>query len=170
MKKNFLTFLTLALVIVNLVLTVIMAVAIVPETKKANELITKIADAIDLDMQSGDAASTGDYDIAQLEDYPFTDSFTVNLKKGEDGKDHYVVVGVTLSINKEYKDYNDKKANLEANKETVKGRIVSVLSSYTYEEFRSDESAVKLAILQAMQDLFGKGFVVNVEFSNVMYQ
>ena len=170
MKKNFLTFLTLALVLVNLVLTAIIAIAIVPETQKANELIVKVADAIDLDMQSGDAASTGDYDIAQLEDYSFDDTFTVNLKTGDDGKDHFVVVGVVLSLNKENKEYDEKYETLGKNVNTVRDRITSVLGSYTLDEMRSDDAAVKLAILQQMQELFGKGFVVNVGFSSVTYQ
>ena len=41
MKKNLITVITLALVVMNLVLTVILTITILPETKKANELITK---------------------------------------------------------------------------------------------------------------------------------
>ena len=48
MKKSVITLLTLVLVLVNLVLTALLTFTIMPETKKANELITKVADAIDL--------------------------------------------------------------------------------------------------------------------------
>ena len=41
MKKNLVTVITLALVLVNLVLTVVLTISIVPETTKANELITQ---------------------------------------------------------------------------------------------------------------------------------
>lgn len=57
MKKNLITVITLALVVVNLVLTVILTITILPETQKANELITKVCSAIDLDLESGSATS-----------------------------------------------------------------------------------------------------------------
>ena len=50
MKKNLMTVLVLALVLVNLVLTAILTISILPETKKANELITQVCNAIDLEL------------------------------------------------------------------------------------------------------------------------
>ena len=48
MKKNLMTVIILALVLVNLVLTAILAFTIIPQTRKSNQLIDKIASAIDL--------------------------------------------------------------------------------------------------------------------------
>ena len=50
MKKNLLTIITFALVLVNIVLTSILTITIMPEVKKVNELVTRICDAIDLDL------------------------------------------------------------------------------------------------------------------------
>ena len=47
MKKNLMTVIILALVLVNLVLTAILAFTIIPQTRKSNQLIDKIASAID---------------------------------------------------------------------------------------------------------------------------
>ena len=90
MKKNLVTVITLALVLVNLVLTVVLTISIVPETKKANELITKVCGAIDLDLESGSATSAENIPIEDLEVYNIEDKMTINLKKGEDGKDHFL--------------------------------------------------------------------------------
>ncbi len=43
MKKNLITVMVLALVLVNLVLTALLTITIVPQTKKANELITQVS-------------------------------------------------------------------------------------------------------------------------------
>lgn len=51
MKKNLITVIVLALVLVNLVLTAILTITILPETKKANELITQVCSAINLEKR-----------------------------------------------------------------------------------------------------------------------
>ena len=53
MKKNLLSVLILALVLANLILSAILAFSIIPQTKKANELINKVCNAIDLELESG---------------------------------------------------------------------------------------------------------------------
>ena len=52
MKKNLMTVIILALVLVNLVLTAILAFTIIPQTRKSNQLIDKIASAIDLELEA----------------------------------------------------------------------------------------------------------------------
>ena len=48
MKKNLMSVLILALVLVNLILTGILTITILPQTKKSNELVNKVCSAIDL--------------------------------------------------------------------------------------------------------------------------
>ena len=62
MKKNLMTVIILALVLVNLVLTAILAFTIIPQTRKSNQLIDKIASAIDLELEDG--VSCGSYKCA----------------------------------------------------------------------------------------------------------
>lgn len=170
MKKNFLSLLTFALVLVNLALTAILAIAIVPETQKANELITKVADAIELDLQSADANAAQNLPVDQLDPFTFDEDFTVNLKAGEDGKQHMAIVGVLLRLNNKAENYSKLSEQLTNNKDVLRGRISSVLSSYTLEEFQSDEDAVKVALLQALQNEFGSDLIAEVVFTSTMFQ
>lgn len=52
MKKSMLNVIILALVLVNLVLTVILTFSLVSTNKKTNSLINKVAQIIDLDVQA----------------------------------------------------------------------------------------------------------------------
>ncbi len=170
MKKNFISLLTFALVLVNLVVTIIMAVAIVPSTQQANALIQKVATAIDLDLQSGDAQATGSYSIDQVEAYDFAETFTVNLKVGEDGVQHFAVVALSLSLNKGNPDFENNKTLLQNNESIIRSDVQDVISSFTYEEFSADQSAVKKALLQRMHDIFPGDFIAAVGFSSVTLQ
>ena len=100
MKKNLITVIILALVVVNLVLTAVLTISIVPETKKANELITKVCSAIDLDLQAGDTAGSLAINVEDMYDYAVNggETMTINLKNSGDGKDHYGILGISLSL------------------------------------------------------------------------
>ena len=50
MKKGISNIIVLALVIVNLVLTVILVFTFLPSIKKTNNLVTKICDMVDLEV------------------------------------------------------------------------------------------------------------------------
>ena len=53
MKKNLMSVLILALVLVNLVFTAILTFSIVPATQNANKLIEEVAQAIHLELNAG---------------------------------------------------------------------------------------------------------------------
>jgi len=88
MKKNLMTVIILALVLVNLVLTAILAFTIIPQTRKSNQLIDKIASAIDLELEDGSSKDTAAVPVEDIEVYDIEASFTVNLSPSGDGKDH----------------------------------------------------------------------------------
>ena len=79
MKKNLMTVIILALVLVNLVLTAMLAFAIIPQTKKSNQLIDKIASAIDLELEDGGNKGEIPIPVEDIEVYDIESSFTVNL-------------------------------------------------------------------------------------------
>lgn len=170
MKKNLVTVITLALVVVNLVLTVVLTISIVPETKKANELITKVCGAIDLDLESGSASSAENIPIEDIEVYSIADSLTINLKKGEDGKDHFAIVKVALSINKEHDDYKKLQPELEGKDNLIRAEVINVISQYTIEEIQSNQTAVQEEILKNLQKKFASDFIVAVGFPDAQYQ
>ena len=90
MKKNLMSVLILALVLVNLILTGILTITILPQTKKSNELVNKVCSAIDLELESGDGTESASIPMDQVETYKIEDAMTINLKTGADGETHYV--------------------------------------------------------------------------------
>lgn len=170
MKKNLITVITLALVVMNLVLTVILTITILPETKKANELITKVCSAIDLDLESGSATSSANIPIDQIDVYDIEDQQTINLKSSGDGKEHFAVITVSISMDKKNKDYKDLQPEVENKVELIKGEINNIVSQYTIDEIKNNQSAVQNEILKDLQKIFGSDFIVAVGFPTAQYQ
>lgn len=170
MKKNLITVITLALVVVNLVLTVILTITILPETQKANELITKVCSAIDLDLESGSATSNANIPIDQIEVYNISDQLTINLKQGEDGKEHYAMLTVSISMDTQNSDYKELQPQVEAKVELIKGDINNIVSQYTIDEIKNNQAAVQEEILKDLQKMFGSDFIVAVGFPTAQYQ
>lgn len=170
MKKNLITVITLALVVVNLVLTVILTITIFPETKKANELITKVCSAIDLDLESGSATSNANIPIDQIDVYNIEEQQTINLKSSGDGKDHFAIITVSISMDKKNKDYKDLQPEVENKVKLIKGEINNIVSQYTMDEIKNNQSAVQNEILKDLQKMFGSDFIVAVGFPTAQYQ
>lgn len=171
MKKNLITVIILALVLANLILTAILAFTIIPQTRKSNALIDQVCAAINLELEGGQAEDTTAVPIDDIEVYDITESFTVNLASNGDGKRHYAMFSVGLSMNTKSDGYKSfKGAEGLTEKETIiRSEINTIVNSYTVEEFNEDgQKAVKAEILQAMQDMFGGAdFIVGVNFSSV---
>lgn len=170
MKKNLITVITLALVVVNLVLTVILTITILPETQKANELITKVCSAIDLDLESGSATSNANIPIDQIEVYNIDDEQTINLKQDGDGKDHFAMITVSISMGTKNSDYKELKPQVEEKVNLIKGDINNIVSQYTIDEIKNNQSAVQDEILKDLQKMFGSDFIVAVGFPTAQYQ
>lgn len=170
MKKNLITVITLALVVVNLVLTVILTITILPETQKANELITKVCSAIDLDLESGSATSNANIPIDQIEVYNIDDEQTINLKQDGDGKDHFAMITVSISMDTKNSDYKDLQPQVEEKVNLIKGDINNIVSQYTIDEIKNNQSAVQDEILKDLQKMFGSDFIVAVGFPTAQYQ
>lgn len=170
MKKNLITVITLALVVVNLVLTVILTITILPETQKANELITKVCSAIDLDLESGSATSNANIPIDKIEVYNIDDEQTINLKQDGDGKDHFAMITVSISMDTKNSDYKELKPQVEEKVNLIKGDINNIVSQYTIDEIKNNQSAVQDEILKDLQKMFGSDFIVAVGFPTAQYQ
>lgn len=172
MKKNLITVIILALVLANLILTAILVFTIIPQTKKSNQLIDQVCSAINLELQSGEnTPATPEVPIEDVETYAITDGFTVNLKQGEDGKQHYAVFSVSLSLNTKsdgYKTYGGSEG-LAAKVTIIQSEINTIVNGYTLDEFNANGyQNAKDDILKTLQDMFGgSDFIVGVNFSSV---
>jgi flagellar FliL protein len=165
-----LSIIILALLVVNIVLTAIMMVSVSSASRKTASLVADISTIIGLEIDGlpqTEVASTTP-SMANTAVYNITDELTIPLKMGEDGKTHYAVGNVSLSMdttNADYKTYSESMENMEG---LIKDVIFDVIGNYTMEEMQADTKAVKSEILSGVQQLFGSEFIYSVSF-NFLY-
>ena len=173
MKKNLMSVLILALVVANLVLTAILMISVVPQTKKANQLITKVCSAIDLELEGGKDNSSINIPMERLETISIDDgaSMTINLKDDGEGEGHYAVVSVALAVDNKSDGY--KTFGLEgvtAKKDIIKDIVNKVVSGYTLEEMKADQTKAQDEILSRLRRMFDSDFIVSVAFPTYNYE
>lgn len=162
MKKNLMTVIILALVFANFVMTAIMMFTVLPQTQKANEMITKVCEAIDLELNSGAATGLSNLPISQIDTYDVAsgDTITVNLKDGG-----YAVISVAISVNNESDTYKDSTTETLSSKESIiKDCIIETVSNYSKEELKASKDDVKSELLKTLQKMFGADYVVGISF------
>lgn len=173
MKKNMLSIVMIALLVVNIVLNVVLLFAVVPNASKTNNLIKKVASAVDLQIEE-ESDGSEDYSIADLKSYTFTsDSLTITLKKNDDGKDHYAVItGISLSLNSKADDYDTISQYITNNEIKIKDKITSIFSKYTKDEAQSKVDSIKKEILDELssESCLNSKVVVEVNFGNLAFQ
>lgn len=174
MKKNLMSVLILALVLVNLVFTAILTFSIVPATQNANKLIEEVAQAIHLELNAGKNTGQNNVSMANLEAYNVNDgeTMTINLKKGSDGEDHFAVVSMYLSLNKEHEDYETYGTTMSSKDSIIKDTIISAVSAHTKEEMNDPDvqDEVEEEILVSLQALYNSDFIVAVGFNSLLLQ
>ena len=173
MKKNLISVIILALLIVNIVLTAIMMFSVTGASKKTAALVDNIATALNLELASGTEGGAEEaVSMADTETYSFAENMTIPLKKSEgDDKDHYCIVSITLSINTKadgYKEYGSAES-LATMEGLIKDEINSVFAHYTAEEARDNQEAIKKEIIGRIQTMFDSKFIYNVSFGDIMF-
>ena len=179
MKKNLLSIIILALLIVNIAMTGFMLLSVMSTNSQTAALISDIAAALELEANGGAAggfegSATGNVAVTDVATFGFTgdEKLTINLRAGDDGRSHYMVVEVVFSMNKASADYatlgtEEQLANM---KDLVKSKVTATLSSYSMEELQSGaDLAAQETILEEVQELFGSNFIYDVSFSSVLY-
>lgn len=171
MKKNLISIVILALLIVNIVLSAVTLFSVSSTNKKTAALVTDIAAAVNLDLgteENGEEAAETvpmedviTYDIAEM---------TIPLKKAEgDEEVHYALVSVTLSMDSKNKDYKTH-GDLTTRESLIKGEINDVISRHTPDEARENSNAVEDEILQRIQTMFDSKFIFDVSFTSIIIQ
>lgn len=160
MKKNFLTVIILALGIVNMILTAVIVFAVVPTTMRTNELISKVASTIDLEING--SPENQKLSIEDIEEYKLSQDLTINLKKDIDKEAHYVQVTASLSINKKSEDYEKFQPLVTANENKIDEIIQNEFMKYTMDEVMEKKEEIKSNILADLQEYFNSDFIVGV--------
>ena len=170
MKKNLLSIIILALLVVNIVLSAIMMISVTSASKKTAALVSDISTIIGLEIDGlPESETTGSVSMANTEVYNITDELTIPLKNDEDGTSHFAVGKVSLSMDTNNEDYETYSATLESKEGLITDIIFTVFGSHTMEEAKSNPEVIKSEILQKIQELFGSDFIYGVSF-NFLYQ
>ena len=169
MKKNLLTLIILALLIVNLALTGIMMFSTLSANKKTVALINQIASIVNMEVKSGEEEQT-EVSILDTETYNIEEEMVITLKPGADGADHYAIVSVSLSLDKTNEDYEQYQPLVAEKESKINSIINKVFGQYTKEECSSNTQAVADQILAELQNMFGSNFIYEVYFRDLKFQ
>lgn len=169
MKKNLLSVIILALVFANFVLSGIIVFTLVPSTKQANELITKVCEAINLEVNSGATNGLSNLPVSQIATYAVNsgETMTTNLTTGEDKESHYAVFSVALNLNNESEEYvKNNTVSISEKESIILDKINAVVRSYTLEELNAEGGVekVKKDVLKQLQNMFGADYIVGISF------
>lgn len=174
MKKNLLSVLVLALVLVNVILSAVMMFSVLSTNKKTAALVNSVASILNLEMvQPGEEEKV--VPMSDLSFWNLEGKMTIPLRnvEGDDGKPHYLVLdGVAFSMNtkeKGYKTYGeDVLAGAYAS--VIKDEITSVVSERSLEECTNNFEEIRDEILTRVKALFDKDFIYSVAISNRQVQ
>lgn len=165
MKKNILAVVILAATLINLTLTAVLLFVFMPNVKKTNGLITKVAQIINLELEDTSIKEEGGIKLDDIEVYKLSEDLTTNLSKGTSGKAHMAKISVSLSLNKKDKDFTKIKELLEKNEDKVKEVVIDEVSKLTEDNFLQSKDSVKVIVLQNLQEKFKSECITGVTFS-----
>lgn len=169
MKKNVLSIVMIALLVVNLVLNVVIIFSIVPTANKTNSLVTQVCGALNLELEAA-AGGEKTVSIDDITTYDIADKLTINLKANGDGDDHFAVVSVTLSMNNKSEGYGKYGATIGEKESLIKSEIISAISEFTIDDLKSNRETVQESILAGLQKMFDSDFIIEVAFSDITLQ
>ena len=155
-----------------------MMISITGTNKKTAALISDIAMAIELDLDTGGDEAIS-VPIENIVTYTIAD-LTILMKKStvinadgvevESEKDHYALFSVTLSMNSEHEDYATYGADIASREDLIKGVINEVVRRYTMEQASANPQLVEDELLKEIQNLFGSDFIFDVTLPKSLYQ
>lgn len=170
MKKNLISILILALLVVNVVLTAIMMFSVMGTTKKTSQLVTNISTALNLELTKGET-ETDDTSVNMGDLSPFEiKDLTIPLKIGEDGKPHYCMLEITVQLNTKHEDYETMSPIFQSNGGVNNSVINGVVGRYTMEEAMSGQAVIEEAILTALREEYESDFIYKVRISSILMQ
>ena len=173
MKKSMLNVITLALVLINLVLTVVLTFSLVSTNNQTNNLISKVAKIIDLDVGGTSSGSgTGNVNIDDIEyiDVMSGDSNSITVSYTDGGKTHYVVLKVTIGLNKKSKDYETKSVSINNGMKLIVSQITNEALKYKYDSVVANKTTIENNLLSTLRDQFQTEMIHSVTLSEILVQ
>lgn len=175
MKKNLISIIILALLIVNIVLTAIMMFSVTGTSRKTAALVDNISKALNLELAAngnGEDAEKEPIPMSNIATYDISEQMTIPLQLDADGGAHFFIASITLSMNTKDKGYKKYGSDEEMGKREslIKSEIIDVVSEYSVEDARSNQDQIREEIIERIQKMFESEFVFNVAFSDIMIQ
>ena len=175
MKKNLISIVILALLIVNIVLTGIMMFSVTGTARKTSALVSDIATALNLELKGGgNVAAAAAIPMSDIDPYTISEKMTIPLKLevNENGEEeqHYFIANITLSMNTKDEGYKTYGEDIDTRESLIKAEITEVIQSHTMSEARNNQDQIRDEILQRIQNMFESEFIFNVTFSDTMIQ
>ncbi|MCR5338399.1 MAG: flagellar basal body-associated FliL family protein [Lachnospiraceae bacterium] len=168
MKRNLLSVLILALLIVNVALTAVMMISVMQTNKKTAALIDSISMVLNLEIEK--AQEEGPVPISDLDVYQIPDEMTILLKADDSGMSHYAMVSVSIVMNSKDEDYATYQPMVSQRESLIKSEIMEAFGSYTKAEVEADSSIVANDIKQRLQTMFDSKFITDVSFQKIVTQ
>ncbi len=168
MKRNLLSVLILALLLVNVALTAVMMISVLNTNKKTAALVDSIAMVLNLEIEKQEEDAP--IPITDLDVYPIPEEMTILLKADESGQSHYAMVSVSIVMNTKDEEYATYQPMVSQRESLIKSEIMEAFGSYTKEEVEADSSIVANDIKQRLQDLFGSKFITDISFQKIVTQ
>lgn len=169
MKKNLLTVLILALLIVNIALTGVMMFSVMGTNRKTAELVGNIATVLNLELSNGETEEEkAEVPIENSIPYNIEGEMTIPLKS-DGAKASYIMFDIAFYMDKKNKGYKKHGETIDEKKTLIQDTITTVVGNHTEAECRDNFDAIKDEILTAVQKLFDSDFIFKVAISNVKY-
>ena len=162
MRKNMLAIIILAATLVNITLSAVTLFAIVPKANRTDELIRKIVSAIDLELETPLEGEYGEVQSADMVSHAIEGQQPINLKKGADGKGHFALVRITLTLNSKAEDYETISTLLAGSETRIIEIVEEEFANYTNEEVVTYKDEIKNNVLQKVQNLLGSRSVIGI--------
>lgn len=170
MKKGLINIILVVLALTNIVLSAIIVFAVVPAMNSTTDLVSKVADAIDLEKEGQNQLADG-LSIDSISTFTFTDNILVSLKAGDDAKSHYASFKLTLTLNKDDESYSKYISKLKDNEELMKSEVNKIVSKYTKYEVENNQEAILEEIVGSLRKLFNDTtFIYSAGFSDLVTQ
>lgn len=167
MKKNILTIIIMAIVLINTILTGVLLFVIVPASNKTAKLVDKVASIVNLELEDPDA-DINQQNVEDIATYRFAEELTVNLKSSGDGTSHFALVPVSLSMNSKHPDYEKFKERIADYEGVITEIISDEINKYTKNEVLDKKKEIKDAVLIRIQEFFNSDFIININFGNMV--
>lgn len=174
MKKNTLNIIILTLVLINLVLNVLIIFSVIPMANKTNNLISKIAEVVNLEITPQFVEENTVLKVEQIDSRTITTAdgktqLTISVPSS-DGKNHYVITGIVVSLNTTSEDYEKLSEGFDNAMVLIISKADSVISSYTYDTVLASKDEIQQKLLEEVRNLFQSDMIYDVSLQGFMVQ